>query len=100
MATVIIFLQCALYWATLVFNHSVYIYTVCTFQIFVISDISLFTGIGFALLANLPPVYGLYSSFVPVILYSVFGSSRHISVGNVYYCIRLLHLIYGFNTPP
>lgn len=40
-----------------------------------------YPGIGFALLANLPPVYGLYSSFIPVILYSVFGSSRHISVG-------------------
>ncbi len=38
-------------------------------------------GIGFALLALLPPVYGLYSSFVPVIVYSVLGSSRHISVG-------------------
>ena len=38
-------------------------------------------GIGFALLANLPPIYGLYSSFIPVLLYSIFGSSRHISVG-------------------
>ncbi len=38
-------------------------------------------GIGFALLAFLPPVYGLYSSFVPVIVYSILGSSKHISVG-------------------
>ena len=42
-------------------------------------------GIGFALLAGLPPVYGLYSSFVPVILYSLFGTSRHISVGMYMY---------------
>ena len=32
-------------------------------------------------MAGLPPVYGLYSSFIPVILYSLFGTSRHISVG-------------------
>jgi len=38
-------------------------------------------GIGFALLAQLPVVNGLYSSFVPVIVYSIFGTSRHISVG-------------------
>ncbi|XP_064398689.1 prestin-like [Halichondria panicea] len=38
-------------------------------------------GIGFALLAFLPPVYGLYSSFVPVIVYSILGTSKHISVG-------------------
>ena len=38
-------------------------------------------GIGFALLAQLPVVYGLYSSFVPVLVYSIFGTSRHISVG-------------------
>ena len=55
-------------------------------------------GIGFALLANLPPVYGLYSSFIPVIVYSFFGSSRHISVGAcpfhkyASYSLRLLSL--------
>jgi MFS superfamily sulfate permease-like transporter len=38
-------------------------------------------GIGFALLASLPPVFGLYSSFVPVLLYSFLGTSQHISVG-------------------
>jgi len=38
-------------------------------------------GIGFALLAQLPVVHGLYASFVPVIIYSIFGTSRHISVG-------------------
>ena len=42
------------------------------------------TGIGFALLAQLPVVHGLYASFVPVIIYSIFGTSRHISVGEWY----------------
>lgn len=40
-------------------------------------------GMSYALLAGLPPVYGLYSSFVPVIMYAAFGCSRHLAVGPV-----------------
>ncbi|XP_078341333.1 prestin-like [Crassostrea virginica] len=38
-------------------------------------------GMAYGLLTNLPPVYGLYTSFFPVILYFFFGSSKKISLG-------------------
>ncbi|GMN45284.1 hypothetical protein TIFTF001_014471 [Ficus carica] len=39
--------------------------------------------IGYAKLANLPPQYGLYSSFVPPLIYAIMGSSRDIAIGPV-----------------
>ncbi|XP_014674165.1 PREDICTED: chloride anion exchanger-like [Priapulus caudatus] len=38
-------------------------------------------SMGFSLLANLPPVYGLYVSIFPVLIYSFLGSSRYLSNG-------------------
>ncbi|KAG4159777.1 hypothetical protein ERO13_D02G195600v2 [Gossypium hirsutum] len=39
--------------------------------------------IGYAKLANLEPQYGLYSSFVPPLIYAFMGSSRDIAIGPV-----------------
>ena len=38
-------------------------------------------GLAFGLLASLAPSYGLYTSFFPVILYIIFGTSPHLSIG-------------------
>ncbi|QKH37438.1 SulP family inorganic anion transporter [Achromobacter pestifer] len=38
-------------------------------------------GVAFAMLAGLPPEYGLYSAIVPCIVAALFGSSRHVMSG-------------------
>ncbi|KAK3181351.1 hypothetical protein K4F52_007365 [Lecanicillium sp. MT-2017a] len=40
-------------------------------------------GMAYAMLANLEPQYGLYSSFMGVIIYWIFGTSKDISIGPV-----------------
>lgn len=38
-------------------------------------------GVAFAMIAGLPPVYGLYTAMVPPIIAALFGSSRHLISG-------------------
>lgn len=48
-----------------------------------IASLAIPQGISYAKLANLPPIHGLYCSFVPPLIYSVLGSSRDLAVGPV-----------------
>ena len=38
-------------------------------------------SMAYALLAGLPPIYGLYASTVPAVVYALFGTSKHMPVG-------------------
>lgn len=40
-------------------------------------------GMAYAMIAGLPPVYGLYAALFPVIVYAFLGTSRQIAVGPV-----------------
>ncbi|KAG5525990.1 hypothetical protein RHGRI_032322 [Rhododendron griersonianum] len=48
-----------------------------------IASLAIPQDIGYAKLANLDPQYGLYSSFVPPLVYAFMGSSRDIAIGPV-----------------
>jgi len=40
-------------------------------------------GMAYSMLAGLPPIYGLYASIVPLIIYAFLGTSRQLAVGPV-----------------
>ncbi|XP_030507176.1 sulfate transporter 3.1 [Cannabis sativa] len=48
-----------------------------------IASLAVPQGISYANLANLPPILGLYSSFVPPLIYAMLGTSRDLAVGTV-----------------
>ncbi|XP_043719576.1 sulfate transporter 1.2-like [Telopea speciosissima] len=48
-----------------------------------IASLAVPQDIGYAKLANLAPQYGLYTSFVPPLIYAFMGSSRDIAIGPV-----------------
>jgi SulP family sulfate permease len=40
-------------------------------------------GMAYAMIAGLPPVYGLYASLFPILIYAFLGTSRQVAVGPV-----------------
>lgn len=40
-------------------------------------------GIAYAMIAGLPPIYGLYTALIPQLVYAVLGTSRQLAVGPV-----------------
>ena len=57
-------------------------------------------SMAYALLAGLPPEMGLYSSLMPLIAYSIFGSSPHLAVGPVsVVCVLIAVQMSELNVP-
>nr|XP_058950689.1 sulfate anion transporter 1-like isoform X2 [Pocillopora verrucosa] len=51
-------------------------------------------GLAYALLASLPAVTGLYTAFVPILVYMAMGTSRHISLGTfAVVCLMVGHVV-------
>ena len=38
-------------------------------------------GLAYAILANVPPIVGIYTAFFPVLMYIILGTSKHVSMG-------------------
>jgi len=53
-------------------------------------------GMAYAVLGGLPPVYGLYTATVPLLVYALTGTSRHISLGPM----AITSLLLGQMTAP
>ena len=40
-------------------------------------------GMAYAMIAGMPPIYGLYAALVPQLVYALMGTSRQLAVGPV-----------------
>ncbi len=40
-------------------------------------------GMAYAMIAGLPPIYGLYASTIPILVYALMGTSRQLAIGPV-----------------
>ncbi|EEF45243.1 sulfate transporter, putative [Ricinus communis] len=80
-------------------------YTFGSFKSDLISGITIASlavpqGISYASLANLPPIIGLYSSFVPPLVYALMGSSKDLAVGTVAVASLLISSMLGKEVNP
>ncbi|KAG2543314.1 sulfate transporter 3.1-like [Panicum virgatum] len=65
-----------------------------------IASLAIPQGISYAKLANLPPILGLYSSFVPPLVYALMGSSKDLAVGTVAVASLLIGSMLGSEVSP
>jgi MFS superfamily sulfate permease-like transporter len=52
-------------------------------------------SLAYALLAGMPPIYGLYTAFFPTFIYAMMGQSRHLSMGPD----ALVSILFGLAVP-
>lgn len=65
-----------------------------------IASLAVPQGISYANLASLPPIIGLYSSFVPPLVYAMLGSSKDLAVGTVAVASLLISSLLGKEVNP
>ncbi|XP_022761088.1 sulfate transporter 3.1-like isoform X2 [Durio zibethinus] len=65
-----------------------------------IASLAVPQGISYASLASIPPIIGLYSSFVPPLIYAMLGSSRDLAVGTVAVGSLLISSMLGKEVSP
>ncbi|KAJ4848158.1 Sulfate transporter 4.1, chloroplastic [Turnera subulata] len=53
------------------------------FECFFVLSVANEQSMSYAKLAGLHPIYGLYTGFVPIFVYAIFGSSRQLAIGPV-----------------